>query len=225
VKQWVIAPSSNAEFVARMEDVLDVYKRPHDPSCPLVCMDEKPVQLIGETRKPIPAKPGRCAREDFEYKRNGTANLFMFFEPLGAKRHVKVTDTRTAKDWAEAIRELVEEIYPQAERIVLVLDNLNIHCLASLYETFTPEEARRIARRLELHYTPKHGSWLNMAEIELSVLSRQCLDRRIPDKQTLAKEIAAWQKERDAASGTVDWRFTADDARIKLKRLYPSIEP
>lgn len=221
----MIPPASDAEFVSRMEDVLDVYTRPQDPTLPQVCMDEKPVQLIGETRKPVPAKPGRLAREDFEYKRNGTSNLFMFFEPLAGKRQVKVTDTRTARDWAEAIRELVDEIYPEAERIVLVLDNLNIHRIASLYERFEPAEARRIARKVELHFTPKHGSWLNMAEIELSVLSRQCLDRRIPDKQTLRRQVAAWQQERNGAEGTVDWRFTADDARIKLKRLYPSVEP
>jgi transposase len=208
-----------------MEDILDVYTRPYDARYPQVCMDEKPVQLIEETRTPLPAKPGRRAREDFEYKRNGTSNLFMFFEPLAGQRHVMVTATRTTPDWAEAIRQLVDEIYPTAERIVLVLDNLNIHRIASLYETFAPEEARRIARRLELHYTPRHGSWLNMAEIELSVLSRQCLDRRIPTQQLLTSELSAWQQQRNAQGRKVNWRFTSNDARIKLKRLYPSIEP
>jgi hypothetical protein len=181
-----------------MEDVLDVYKRPYDPKKPQVCLDERPKQLIGEIRKPIPAAPGRPARYDYEYKRNGVANLFMMFEPLAAKRHVKVTGRRTKKDWAMCIRQLVDEIYPQAEKIVLVMDNLNTHKKASLYEAFEPAEAKRIADKLEIHYTPKHGSWLNMAEIELSVMGRQCLDRRIPDRVTLEEESKSWEDKRNA---------------------------
>ncbi len=207
-----------------MEDVLEVYTRPYDPKRPLVCMDETSKQLIGETRLPLPLRGGRPQRYDYEYTRNGVSNLFMVFEPLAGRRQVKVTDRRTSRDWAELIRELVDEHYPQAEVITLVLDNLNTHTTASLYEAFAPEEARRIARRLELHHTPKHGSWLNMAEIALSVLSRQCLDQRIPDKAALEQEVAAWAVERNRAGATVDWRFTTDDARIKLKKLYPSIQ-
>lgn len=207
-----------------MEDVLDVYTRPYDPNRPVVCMDETSKQLIGETRVPLPAQSGRLQRYDYEYERHGVSNLFLLFEPLAARRQVTVTDRRTSQDWAELMRQLVDEHYPEAEVITLVLDNLNTHTPASLYETFEPEEARRIARRLEIHYTPKHGSWLNMAEIELSVLSRQCLDRRIPDKTVLSREVAAWQKERNRAAATVDWRFTTSDARIKLKKLYPSIQ-
>lgn len=206
-----------------MEDVLDVYTRPYDPNRPVVCMDETSKQLIGETRVPRPAQSGRLQRYDYEYERHGVSNLFLLFEPLAARRQVTVTDRRTSQDWAELMRQLVDEHYPEAEVITLVLDNLNTHTPASLYETFEPEEARRIARRLEIHYTPKHGSWLNMAEIELSVLSRQCLDRRIADKTALSGEVAAWQKERNQAEATVDWRFTTSDARIKLKKLYPSI--
>ena len=214
-----------------MEDVLDVYTRPYDPNRPVVCMDETSKQLIGETRVPLPAQSGRLQRYDYEYERHGVSNLFLLFEPFAARRQVTVTDRRTSQDWGELMRQLVDEHYPEAEVITLVLDNLNTHTPASLYETFEPEEARRIARRLEIHYTPKHGSWLNpvlsgaegMAEIELSVLSRQCLDRRIPDKTALAREVAAWQEYRNQAEGTVDWRFTTSDARIKLKKLYPSI--
>jgi transposase len=206
-----------------MEDVLDVYTRPYDARYPTVTMDEKPVQLIGETRRPMRAKPGSEQRIDFEYKRNGVANLFMFFEPLAARRHVLVRDQRTGKDWAECMRELVEIHYPDAERITVVLDNLNTHRLASLYEVFEPVEARRIAQKLEIHYTPKHGSWLNMAEIELSVVSRQCLKRRIADKESLGNEVKAWEQSRNTSNVRVDWRFTTGDARIKLKRLYPSI--
>jgi hypothetical protein len=207
-----------------MEDVLEVYTRPYDPKRPLVCMDETSKQLIDETRLPLPLRVGRPRRYDYEYTRNGVSNLFMVFEPLAGRRQVKVTDRRTSRDWAELMRELVDKRYPEAEVITLVLDNLNTHTTASLYEAFVPEEARRIARRLELHYTPKHGSWLNMAEIELSVLSRQCLDRRIPDKGLLEREVAAWEEERNWAGYTVDWRFTTDDSRIKLKKLYPSIQ-
>ena len=206
-----------------MEDVLDVYTRPYDPRFPQVCMDETSKQLVGETRVPIAAAPGRPARYDYEYERHGVRNLFLFVEPLGGWRHVQVTDHRTKQDWAHAIQDLVDVHYPTAERIVLVMDNLNTHTPASLYEAFPPDEARRILGKLELHYTPKHGSWLNMAEIELSVLSRQCLDRRIPDHNTLVHEIAAWEAARNARQSTIDWRFTTADARIKLKRLYPSL--
>jgi DDE superfamily endonuclease len=207
-----------------MEAVLDVYVRPSDPRFPQVCMDETSKQLVGETRVPVPAAPGRPVRYDYEYERRGVSNLFLFVEPLRGWRHVTVTERRTKQDWAHAIKELVDVHYPEAERIVLVLDNLNTHDLGSLYETFPPDEARRLSRKLELHYTPKHGSWLNIAEIELSVLSRQCLDRRIPAQDELRQEATQWMQHRNAARRTVDWRFTTADARIKLKRLYPSIE-
>lgn len=207
-----------------MEDVLDVYKRPYDPRRPMLCLDETSKQLIGETRTPVPAAPGRPARYDHEYKRNGTANLFMIFEPLAGKRHVQVTQRRTKKDWAGCVREVVDERYPQAERIVLVMDNLNTHTPASLYEAFPADEAKRIADRLEIHYTPKHGSWLDMAEIELGILGRQCLDRRIDNAEVLTREVAAWEAKRNAAKAKVDWRFTTKEARIRLKKLYPSFE-
>jgi DDE superfamily endonuclease len=205
-----------------MEDVLDVYVRPYDPRFPQVCMDETSKQLVGETRVPVPAAPGRPVRYDYEYERHGVSNLFLFVEPLRGWRQVTVTDRRTKTDWAHAIKDLVDGHYPDAERIVLVLDNLNTHGLGSLYEAFAPEEARRLSRKLELHYTPKHGSWLNIAEIELSVLNGQCLDRRIPEQAELAQEVAQWTQDRNTARRTVDWRFTTADARIKLKRLYPS---
>lgn len=223
-KQWVIPPTANADFVCAMEDVLEVYTRPHDPKRPQVCLDECSKQLVAETRRPLPAEPGQVERFDYEYERCGTANLFMLFEPLAGFRHVKVTERRTAVDFAAVIRDLVEVHYPHAERIVLVMDNLNTHKLASLYQAFPPEQARRLIERLEIHHTPKHGSWLNRAEIELSALATQCLDRRIADSDTLAREVAAWQDARNTMGGTVNWRFTADDARIKLKRLYPSIQ-
>jgi len=206
-----------------MEDVLAVYHRPYDPRFPQVCMDETSKQLVGETRTPLPAAPGRRARIDYEYARHGVRNLFVFVEPLRGWRHVRVTERRTKADWAHAIQDLVDVHYPAAERIVLVLDNLNTHVGAALYEAFPPAEARRLLDRLELHYTPPHGSWLNMAEIELSVLSRQCLDRRIPDHDTLVQEVAAWETRRNAHHTTISWRFTTADARIKLKRLYPSL--
>lgn len=205
-----------------MEDVLDVYVRPYDPRVPQVCMDELSKQLVGETRVPVPAASGRPARVDYEYERHGTSNLFLFVEPLRGWRQVMVTERRTKQDWAHAIQALVAVHYPDAERIVLVLDNLNTHGIGSLYEAFPPEEARRISRKLELHYTPKHGSWLNIAEIELSVLGRQCLDRRIPDPADLEHEVTTWMVERNIKQRTVDWRFTTADARIKLKRLSPS---
>jgi hypothetical protein len=207
-----------------MEDVLDVYKRPYDPRRPQVCLDERPKQLVGEIRKPIPAALHQPARYDYEYKRNGVANIFMMFEPLAGKRHLKITERRTKKDWAECIRQLVDEIYPQAEQIVLVMDNLNTHKKSSLYERFEPVEAKRIADKLEIHHTPKHGSWLNMAEIEISVMARQCLSDRMDNIAYLQSESMAWAEKRNAREAKVDWRFTTKDARIKLKRLYPSIE-
>jgi hypothetical protein len=206
-----------------MEDVLEVYTRPYDPRRPLVCLDEVSKQLLADARPPLPPAPGRPARIDYEYRRQGTANLFLVCEPLRGWREVRVTDQRTRIDWAHAIRDLVDVHYPHAERIVLVQDNLNTHTPGSLYEAFPPAEAKRLAAKLELHYTPKHGSWLNIAEIELSVLGRQCLCRRLPDRPTLETEVAAWVAERNAAGGGVDWQFRTADARIRLKHLYPSL--
>lgn len=206
-----------------MEDILTVYTRPYNPSKPTVCMDETSKQLTKETRLPMPPRPGEPLRYDYEYKRNGVANLFMFYDPFAGRRHVAVTDRRTKGDWAAQIKELLDVKYPQAEKIVLVLDNLNTHTGASLYEVFEPVEARRLLDRLEIHHTPKHGSWLNIAEIELSILTRQCLQRRIPDKRSLAREVSAWEQQRNGIQAKVNWRFTTDDARIKLKRLYPSL--
>jgi hypothetical protein len=206
-----------------MEDVLEVYQRPHDPEQPLVCVDETSKQLIAETRVPITAKPGRAVRYDYEYRRNGTANLFMMFAPLEGWRHVKVTARHTALDYAQVLKELSDTHFPNATKIVLVQDNLNTHKPASLYEAFPPEEARRLVERFEWHYTPKHGSWLDMAESELAVLSSQCLDRRIPDQQTLKDEVMAWETERNAKHAKADWQFTTADARVKLKRLYPAL--
>ena len=207
-----------------MEDVLDVYTRPYDPRYPQVCMDEVSKQLLRDTRTPLPMEPGQPERRDYEYERGGVVNVFMFLEPLQGRRWVDVRERRTKVDWAHQIKELVDERYPQAEQIVLVMDNLNTHTPASLYEAFDPEEARRLANKLEIHYTPKHGSWLNIAEIELSVLSRQCLDRRVPDFESLQAEVAAWQERRDATGNKIEWRFSTEDARIKLKRLYPSLQ-
>jgi uncharacterized small protein (DUF1192 family) len=206
-----------------MEDVLDVYHRPRDPECPVVCLDETSKQLVAETRVPMPAKPGRPARHDYEYERNGTANLFMLFAPLEGWRHVKVTDRHTAVDYAHLLKEVSDTWFPNVPKIALVQDNLNTHKPASLYEAFPAEEARRLVERFEWHYTPKHGSWLNMAEIELSVLTTQCLDRRIPDKAMLTEETAAWEAERNNKHSKADWQFTTADARVKLKRPYPSI--
>lgn len=206
-----------------MEDTLEVYHRPHDPRRPLVCFDEGTKQHTRETRVPLPARPGDIAKYDYEYERNGTSNLFISFAPLEAWRQVKVTDRRTMIDFAHCMRDLVDIHFPDAEKIVLVMDNLNTHKLASLYEAFSPREARRIIEKLEIHYTPKHGSWLNMAEIELSVLHRQCLNARIPDQTTLIDRVTAWQHQRNAHGSTVHWRFTTADARIKLHRLYPTI--
>jgi hypothetical protein len=219
----VIPPDANAAFVAGMEDVLEVYQRPHDPACPMVCVDETSKQLIAETRVPIRAKPGRLARHDYEYERNGTANLFMMFAPLEGTRHVKVTDRHAAVDYAHVLKELSDTHFPKAEKIVLVQDNLSTHKPASLYEAFPAPEARRLVERFEWHYTPKHGSWLNMAESELGTLSSQCLDRRIPDKETLIGEVTAWENSRNKNHTKADWQFTTADARVKLKRLYPAI--
>jgi hypothetical protein len=205
-----------------MEDVLGVYTRPYDPRRPQVCLDETSRQLLGEVTPPVPVAPGRPARADYEYERNGVCNLFLVCEPLRGWRHVTVSDRRTRVDWAHCIEQLVDVHYPDAERIVLVQDNLNTHTPASLYEAFPPEEAKRLADKLELHATPKHGSWLNMAEIELSVLAEQCLDRRLADRATLEREVAAWWTARNNAGRRVDWRFTTTDARIKLKHLYPA---
>jgi hypothetical protein len=218
-KGWCLPEGPSAEFVAAMEDVLEVYHRPYDPERPVVCMDECSKQLIGEVREPLPPKPGQVAKYDSEYERKGTANVFMAIEPLAGKRTVRVTDRRTRADWAQFVRMLLT-----AAKVVLVMDNLNTHGIASLYEAYDPATARSLAARLEIHYTPKHGSWLNMAETELSVLSRQCLDRRIESKEIMAEEIGTWEKNRNEACTRINWRFTTTDARIKLKRLYPSFE-
>jgi hypothetical protein len=207
-----------------MEDVLAVYHRPYDAKRPLVCLDEASKQLIGETVQPLPAEPGQPERFDYEYVRNGTVNLFMISEPLLGWRHVEVTQRRTAQDFAEVVRWLVEELHPDAEKVVLVMDNLNTHKLASLYETFPPEQARRLTERLEIHHTPKHGSWLNMAEIELSVLSGQCLNQRLESKEVVRQEVSPWEEERNERQVGVNWQFTTADARIKLPKLYPTVQ-
>jgi hypothetical protein len=212
----------SAEFVAAMEDVLDLYEEPYDASRPKVNFDETSKQLIKETREPLPVEPGQAARYDYEYERNGTRNLFMFTEPQAGWRHIAVTERRTMQDFAHQMQWLVDVRYPEVEVIRVVMDNLNTHKPASLYEAFAPTEARRLLKKLEFHYTPKHGSWLNMAEIELSILSRQCLDRRIPDEATLRREIMAYEDTRNAAKATIAWRFTTTEAREKLHRLYPS---
>jgi hypothetical protein len=206
-----------------MEDVLDIYHLPYDPDYPYVCFDESNKQLVAEKRIPVPAEPGQLERYDYEYKRNGVRNLFLFFSPLVCWRHVKVTEQRTHVEWAYCMKDLVDEHFPIAIRIRVIQDNLNTHNPAFLYQVFEPSEAKRILDKLEFHYTPKHGSWLNMAEIEFSVLSRQCLDRRIADEETLIQEIRSWEEHRNAIKATVDWQFTTNDARIKLKKLYPSI--
>lgn len=221
-KQWCIPPEKSGEFVWRMEDILEVYKRPYNPKRPLVCMDEISKQLLRDTREPLPMRPKQARRVDYEYERGGVVNVFLFYEPLAGKRWVNVTEHRTKADWAREIKDLVDVRYPEAESIVLVMDNLNTHTPGALYEVFEPAEAKRLSDKLEIHYTPKHGSWLNIAESELSVLSRQCLDERVPDSETLARKATAWQARRDSAAVKTDWRFTTEDARIKLKRLYPS---
>ena len=207
-----------------MEDVLEVYKRPYDPKRPVVCLDETSKQLIGEVQTPVPAAQGQVAHYDYEYVRNGVANIFMIFEPLAGQRDVEVTQRRTKKDYAECLRKISDEMYPDAEVVVLVQDNLNTHSPASLYEAFEPADAKRLAERFECHYTPKHGSWLDMAEIELGILGRQCLSRRISNVVDLRREAKAWEAERNAAGAKADWQFTTGDARIKLKKLYPSID-
>ena len=220
----VFPPKANAAFVCQMEDVLDVYKRPYDSKRPQICMDEMPKQLLAEKYEPLPVQPGQLAKQDYEYERHGTANLFMLFEPLAGKRYIKTNSHRKAVDWAHVMKTVSDELYPDAEVIVLVMDNLNTHKLASFYEAFEPEEAHRLSRRFEIHYTPKHGSWLNMAEIEFSALARQCLRRRIPDQEALDIEAQAWANARNDEVVKVDWRFTTADARIKLKHLYPKIQ-
>ena len=220
---WCIPKEQDAEFVARMEDVIEVYQRPYDPQCPVVCMDESSKQLSIEVREPIPAGPGQIRREDSEWERNGVADVFMFVEPLAGKRQVAITEKRGALDWAEQVKTLLTVHYPDAPKVCLVMDNLNTHDPSSLYKAFAPEEARSLAKRLDIHYTPKHGSWLNVAECELSVLCRQCLNRRIPDIDTMRREVTAWVEARNNQTRRVDWQFTTADARIKLKRLYPHI--
>jgi hypothetical protein len=206
-----------------MEDVLDVYHMPYDPHYPVVCMDESCKQLVGEVRDPIPCKPGHPRRIDDEYVRKGVVEMFLEVEPLAGKRHVAVTERRTRKDWAQQIKQMLDDRYPDAIKVRLVMDNLNTHNIASLYETFAPQEARRLAKRLDIHYTPKHGSWLNIAEIELSALKGQCLNRRIPDMLTMQTHVAAWEKDRNNRIRNIDWHFTTADARIKLKQLYPKL--
>lgn len=222
-KQWCIPPKSNAEFACQMEEVLEVYTRPYDERRPQVCLDETSKQLISETRMPLPMQPGQPECCDYEYERQGTCNLFVVCEPLAGKRYLQVTQQRTKRDFALFMRDLVDVYYPTAEKIVLVMDNLNTHTLAALYEVFEPAEARRLIEKLELHYTPKHGSWLNMAEIEFSILTRQCLARRIGSRTELEHKVAAWQSKRNGQAVGITWRFTTADARIKLKHLYPSI--
>ncbi len=222
---WCIPPLQNAAFVCQMEEVLQVYARPYDAKRPQVCLDEAARQILGEVRAPLSAQPGQVERVDNEYERHGTCALFMLFEPLAGKRQVLVRERRTAVDYAHVLRFLCEEVYPHAEQIVLVQDNLNTHGPHSLYEAFPPAQARRLADKIEWHSTPKHGSWLNMAEIELSVLARQCLKERMESQTHLQQQVAAWQQRRNTATIKVNWRFTTEDARIKLKRLYPTILP
>lgn len=220
---WVIPPKQNGDFVANMEKVLDVYKRPYDAEFPVVCMDESPKQLIRETRKTIATTSGRPDRHDYEYKRCGVCNIFLASEPLAGKRSIKITESKTKRDWAFFVKEIAQT-YKNAERITLVMDNLSTHKAGSLYETFSPEEAKVLWDRFEFVYTPKHGSWLNMAEIELNVLTGQCLDRRIDNISAIRRETGAWQNHRNNLNAKINWQFTTDKARIKLKRLYPTLE-
>jgi DDE superfamily endonuclease/Homeodomain-like domain len=222
-KQWCIPTAPDAEFVYRMEDILHVYTRPYDPAHPQVCMDEINTQLLSDTRDPLPLQPGQPERFDYEYERHGVCNVFLACEPLTGKRYTMVAAQRTKQQWAQFIRQLADEHYPTAQKIVLVMDNLNTHTLAALYEVFPVAEARRLAQRFEVHYTPKHASWLNMAEIELSALDRQCLSQHLASLDMAQRHIAAWTTRRNRASVTINWRFTAEDASIKLKHLYPSI--
>ncbi len=220
----MIPPEANGDFVAAMEDVLDIYKRPYDKNFPVVCMDEQPLQLIKETRVPIPASPGKCERHDYEYERCGTAACFMFTEVLAGWRKVNIKQRRTVIDWANEIKVLLEEHYPEAQKVILVCDNLNTHKMGSLYKALIPDVARRLVERLEIHHTPKHGSWLNIAEIELSVFTRQCLQRRVSSIEKLSAEAETWALTRNASLKSVDWQFTTSDARVKLAKLYPQIQ-
>jgi len=220
-KQWVIPPEQNASFVANMEDIPEIYHQPSNPLIPLICMDEQPVQLIGEKCSPIKMGHGSPEKYDYEYRRSGTAEIFMFTEPPAGFRRVSVRESKKGTDWAEEIRELLEKDYPSAEKVILVCDNYSTHKIGSLYEMFPPGHARSLVRRPEIHYTPKHGSWLNIAEIELSSLTRQCLDRRIPHIDILRSETKAWESDRNTDCKSVNWQFTTEDARIKLRRLYP----
>lgn len=221
---WCIPPDEDADFVANMEDILDVYQMPYDPLRPLWCMDEKPYQILGNSREPIPMKPGSTGKVDSEYVRNGTASIFCMIQPHTGKIVHSVEETRTAVDWAEKIRFLVDEVEPDAEKIILVMDNLNTHKTASLYKAFPPEEARRIARKLEVHYTPKHGSWLDIAEIGINIMTRECLNQRISGIEALRSELAAWNEDYNSDPSPINWQFTTEDSRIKLARLYPDIE-
>ena len=221
-KYWCIPPKQNAAFVAAMEDVLEVYHRPYDPDRPQICLDETSKQLVAETRPSVPMRNGQCKRVDSEYRRCGVASVFMLSEPLAGERYVRIRSRRTQIDFAKVIRELCDKLYPTSKKIVLVMDNLNTHTIASLYEAFEPATARRLAEKLEIHYTPKHGSWLNMAEIELSVLSRQCINDYFENAEQLSKRIGVWERKRNEERTTIDWRFTTADARIKLRKLYPS---
>jgi hypothetical protein len=221
----VIPPKQNARFVWRMEEVLDLYEEPYDPKRPVVCFDERPCHLLAEVREPLPMRPGLPERRDHEYERGGMAHVLMAFEPLAGRREIGVTERRRGKEFAEMVGRLAQEAYPEAEKIRLVCDNLSTHTAAAFYEAYPAERARRLARRVEFVYTPLHGSWLNMVEIEISVLARQCLRRRLPDIETLRREAQAWCRERNRAGASVDWRFATDDARTKLRKLYPSIEP
>jgi hypothetical protein len=220
----VIPPKRNAEFVANVEDILEIYKRPYNSAVPVICMDEQPTQLFKQTRTTMAVEPGKLERVDYQYERNGTAANFMLAEPPGGWRKVNARYQKTSVDWAAEIKELPDKDYPQVRKVVLVCDNLNTHKIASFYEAFEPKEALRLSQRLEIHYTPKHGSWLNVAEIELSVFTKQCLDRRIPDIATLRQESKAWYRKRNANQKAVDWQFTTEDARVKLKRLYQHIQ-
>lgn len=221
---WCIPPKENATFVACMEDVLDVYEMPYDSKVPVICMDEKPYQLLGEVREPLPMRPGDIQKTDSEYVRKGTCSIFVFTEPLAGWRHVSARARRTAIDWAEEIKYLLDECYPDNEKVILVMDNLNTHAISSLYKKYPPEKARALAKRLEIHYTPKHGSWLNVAEIELNAMTRQCLVRRIDILENLQIELSAWERERNANQKSVNWHFKSEDAREKLISLYPKIE-
>lgn len=218
---WCIPSKEDADFVACMEDVIDVYELPYDPMYPVACMDEKPYQLLDDVRQPLSVRPGDNQKTDSEYKRNGTCSIFAFVEPLGGRHHASVHEHRTAIDWAMEIKYLSDEMFPDAKKIILVMDNLNTHKAASLYKAFPPSEARRIIKRLEIHYTPKHGSWLDMAEIELNVMTRQCLSRRIENIAKLREELAAWEVERNTVAAKVNWQFRTADARVKLSSLYP----